>query len=414
MNSEQVIKIPRSNDPETFILLNIKSTKASSSEFLDLKLVGTEQEHPYVGRVRQRDLHKLRSPAYHGDDEELGNIIRLVFLRQKVGGISMGELKVTADIENERLSISVRKCFEGITVCLGFHDLGSRANRNPPKQRVAEIHLGQDDEEDIDLMAWCGLALDSRTTLESDILHLSTKVEQAQARATKLDQQLQGFITAKEEHENAMLAKFQELLNAKKLKIRDQQRLLTGARVDVSKASQLKASRGHETAHDPLPSRSSKRKARKEPSTPSTSDESDFETMDVDRRDDNNSSNNNRQAENVTEDDSDGPSTPDKSDLDTTEDEDEDEGLDRKAVFKFKNPDVKQKGKAISPTISREKKNQANTESIPPRRELPFARRRGGKQKTPEEETVEARAPEVNEGGASTTAESTEDEDDEL
>jgi len=40
------------------------------------------------------------------------------------------------------------------------------------------------------------------------------------------------FLTVKEEHENHMLEKFSHLLNAKKLKIRDQQRLLAGAAIN--------------------------------------------------------------------------------------------------------------------------------------------------------------------------------------
>lgn len=48
----------------------------------------------------------------------------------------------------------------------------------------------------------------------------------------KMKSQMQEFLKVKEEHENQMLERFSHLLNAKKLKIRDQQRLLAGATID--------------------------------------------------------------------------------------------------------------------------------------------------------------------------------------
>lgn len=46
---------------------------------------------------------------------------------------------------------------------------------------------------------------------------------------------MQQFIREKKTAEDEMLAKFMQLLNNKKLKIRDQQRLLAGAKVDSTK-----------------------------------------------------------------------------------------------------------------------------------------------------------------------------------
>lgn len=42
---------------------------------------------------------------------------------------------------------------------------------------------------------------------------------------------MEDFLRVKNEHENQMLERFSYLLNAKKLKIRDQQKLLAGATV---------------------------------------------------------------------------------------------------------------------------------------------------------------------------------------
>ena len=54
-----------------------------------------------------------------------------------------------------------------------------------------------------------------------------------QETAVKLQGQIDEFIAYRGHHERQMLEKFRLLLNAKKLKIRDQQRLLAGAKVDV-------------------------------------------------------------------------------------------------------------------------------------------------------------------------------------
>jgi hypothetical protein len=63
---------------------------------------------------------------------------------------------------------------------------------------------------------------------------LNSQLIAANAKITRLEEQLQGLVDEKLAHENALLQKFADLLNSKKLKIRDQQRLLAGAKVDPS------------------------------------------------------------------------------------------------------------------------------------------------------------------------------------
>lgn len=53
-----------------------------------------------------------------------------------------------------------------------------------------------------------------------------------QQRAIELQEQLDEFIKAKADSERELLEKFRLLLNSKKLKIRDQQRLLASAKID--------------------------------------------------------------------------------------------------------------------------------------------------------------------------------------
>jgi hypothetical protein len=50
----------------------------------------------------------------------------------------------------------------------------------------------------------------------------------------RVEEQLQGLTEAKLNYENELLQKFADLLNSKKMKIRDQQRMFAGAKVDAS------------------------------------------------------------------------------------------------------------------------------------------------------------------------------------
>jgi DNA double-strand break repair and V(D)J recombination protein XRCC4 len=62
------------------------------------------------------------------------------------------------------------------------------------------------------------------------------RVSTAEETINKLNGQLEELINAKSEHESQLISKFVQLLNEKKLKIRNQQRLLASARVDPSKS----------------------------------------------------------------------------------------------------------------------------------------------------------------------------------
>jgi len=61
---------------------------------------------------------------------------------------------------------------------------------------------------------------------------LRAELNSKQGIVDELNAQLKDFIKTKNETETAMLQQFMELLNEKKRKIRDQQRLLSGAKID--------------------------------------------------------------------------------------------------------------------------------------------------------------------------------------
>lgn len=114
-----------------------------------------------------------------------------------------------------------------------------------------------------------------------DGLKQSTKEKDDQI--TKLEQKLQEFIRLKEESENQVLEKFSLLLNEKKLKIRDQQRLLASANVDPTKIEEVEESGLADRSRSAGPSRGGKRKAGQAIQEDSGDSDGGFEKMDVDK-----------------------------------------------------------------------------------------------------------------------------------
>lgn len=223
---------------------------------------------------------------------------------------------------------------------------------------------------------------------------------QQDAKLAALQAQLEQLTLASHAQETDLLQKFQVLLNEKKAKIRDQQRLLASANIDPQALERITAERKRIAAA----SRRSKRKAPQD----DDDDESDgFEAMEVDGKsqDIHKSSMKDDKPANTAEEDADeGMQTPSESE-DETADEDNEPVPAVKAKPKplarnTRSMDAKQ---ATSKAKAAEKEeNPAEREVTPPRRELPFQQRKGKvKEKTP--------APELADGDATAS-----EDDDEL
>ena len=117
-------------------------------------------------------------------------------------------LEVRAVITGEQMTIIFRKNISGIT------------------QRLGEISLVKDEAQEVDAVAWASTAVLRCDDLEKEVEGLKLKYEDQQSIIRDLQQQLEDLIEATKMHETALLEKFRDLLNAKKLKIRDQQRVL--------------------------------------------------------------------------------------------------------------------------------------------------------------------------------------------
>lgn len=94
--------------------------------------------------------------------------------------------------------------------------------------------LPRDDEFEFNPFEWAQVSAQAHSQTLQELVDVKARISSEKDTMTKLNAQLDEFIKTKNEAETAMLQQFMELLNEKKRKIRDQSRLLAGAKVDKS------------------------------------------------------------------------------------------------------------------------------------------------------------------------------------
>lgn len=82
-----------------------------------------------------------------------------------------------------------------------------------------------------------GLTLSRADILEQQIFTLKSQLETAERSIKDLKSSLDDLVQSKKDHEDLLVANFAQILNAKKLKIRNQQRLLAAANIDPEKGT---------------------------------------------------------------------------------------------------------------------------------------------------------------------------------
>lgn len=244
----QVLRLPRTDAANSHLLVRVTETTANS---LDLKFVGTDHEHIYHAGIKDSAVKTLQANNYSGDLEEWKQIVRYVFLHQRRGSETalpdaLEGLETVAAIAKSALTITIRKNIGGIT------------------QRLGSITLNEDDErEEVSPFEWVDTAVAISDDLRYQLEALQISISGQQDEVSRLTKQLDELVQAKKDHEAELLKKFAVLLNEKKLKIRDQQRLLSGAKIDLDVADATsKAREGDRVKIRPAKgSRKGKRKA---------------------------------------------------------------------------------------------------------------------------------------------------------
>lgn len=228
-------------------------------------------------------------------------------------------------------------------------------------------------------MEWCSTSVLAHGESRASLVRESNRAAKLEKEVEDLQTQLNEFIDAKKTDEAGLMEKFRDLLNEKKVKIREQQRLLAAAPQALSPQAEeeVVATAGRSPdvkieegvrGHAPKPSRRSKRKT----ITPVEESDGEFEAMEVDEQKD------------APARDSEDDRTTEGSDGDVTASEGEDEeppatgASTRSGKGKLKkDEEVPAPRAATRSTDDKEaaEEEKKNDEAPPPKRELPFAGR---------------------------------------
>lgn len=297
--------------------------------------------------VRQRNLKKLRAKNYDGSDDEWTTIVSHVFgpkTKSSIDAAQKANLVVTGSIAGEdpnaTLSITFNNRVEDIT------------------QRLGTVELPQTEDTDgVNLFEWTLQAIEKRDELEDSVASLREQTTSKDELLASLHKQFDEVVEAKVEYEAQLLSKFSILLNEKKLKIRNMQRILSATKVDEKKLKELKT----DIEDEPI-NRDGQRKKRQAGTAPNedeTDEDDDFETMAVDGGANADDNPNDAQSAESAE------ATPEPSDSD-----DEDDDLDASAP----GPDRPRTRAMDSQRASKQK----SPSPLPPRRDLPFQKKTSG------------------------------------
>ncbi|KAG7136891.1 hypothetical protein HYQ45_005643 [Verticillium longisporum] len=263
-----VLRFPRSDEEGSIVLVNAAQTRTKP---LDLKLVGTDGLAPYVASLRHGRVAQLLVKNSPCAEDEWVDILSGLLTQNPGEGV-----EAIATVESEvAITITVRRRVKGIT------------------QRLGTLELKHNADEEIELFDWCGLAAAAVVQANVALAAVTTKQTELEASVRRLKSQLDELVEAKRTDETELLLKFRDLLNAKKVKIREQQKILaaaaaSGAPPAVPPSQQTaqpgKPARSAGQGRTATKSRASKRKAAAPAAEDDDDDESDdgFEKMDVD------------------------------------------------------------------------------------------------------------------------------------
>ncbi|KAE9984568.1 hypothetical protein EG327_004981 [Venturia inaequalis] len=265
MPIQRILRLPFADDrPDSFALLHMVADSNSPSQ---VKLTASAGEDAFRTTIKLHQLPNFRDAKYTGTDDEFDAALRKTLLLDSQNGA------LPQDLEKVEVVAEINQPKEGEKKLLTTMSLIWRRKVNNWNQKLGQVDLPvYTGLEQPDAFEWAEIAAknfdDSRRHIETIEAQLATQAE----TIGKLQSQLDSIVNAKAEHEGVLLHKFTELINSKKVKIRDQQRVLGTAKLDPDAVARIApaTSRPRKAAD----SRSSKRKAnaRAEPSDDESSD----------------------------------------------------------------------------------------------------------------------------------------------
>lgn len=207
-------------------------------------------------------MSKLRDKRNQLSDDQWENVLHSTLLQRRIRrpeASDLEKLEVFATLAGDQLSIIFRNNISGIT------------------QKLGEVIFKKDESQELDITTWTGTAVERANGLDRELQGLTSQYDEQSKKMVKLNDQLEDLIKAKIQHEASLLQNFRELLNIKKLRVRDQQRLLAGAKVDPRQAAKLQNARSTSKPRAATASRAGKRKAKSGLPAFESSEESGFE-----------------------------------------------------------------------------------------------------------------------------------------
>lgn len=229
--------------------------------------------------MRHDKIGELRSSSSGCSADEWESILKALLLgAEPIEGVEAG---AEANV-GKSITITIRRKVAGINVCCTKFNATNKLRThtdNPPQQRLGSLTLNHKADEAIQLFDWCGAAALQREKFQETVTKAKFQTSSLEANIAELRSQLDELTASKKASETEMLEKFCILLNEKKVKIREQQRLLSTAQVDPSKLDVARASQAARSTpageRKPAPSRRAKRKASEDASGGSSSSDSD-------------------------------------------------------------------------------------------------------------------------------------------
>jgi len=338
-----VLRLPRVDQPQDeaapFVLVHVSS---AGPRPLDLDLIGTDNDAGFSVSFKQNHPSSLGKKNSSINQEDWEAILSAILLGAALeNAAATKDVEAVAKVESNPTSLK-------ITLQRRVGDI---------RQSLGSISLPESEAalEKIDLYEWCGLVISSKDATESELKSRKATFQEKDDQVKKLEDSLAELTRLKLENENQLLEKFSLLLNEKKLKIRDQQRLLASSKVDPARLEAVEESRAVR-GHSAGPSRKGKRKAGA-PARERSDSESDagFEKMEVD--------------EALNESEQEQAQTADESTADEVESEDEAPVIPPPTRKSENTKGNSSSAKASSSTLPPE------DALPPPKRDLPFGRK---------------------------------------
>lgn len=117
MSDQHVVHVRRTDAERSSVLVNVVRNGPLP---LDVRLVGTEGENPYVGLVRQSQINQLRAHNYQGSEDEWKTVLERCLLHKPAIGdyaAVLEGLEMVASVgEDNQITLTLRKNISGITV----------------------------------------------------------------------------------------------------------------------------------------------------------------------------------------------------------------------------------------------------------------------------------------------------------